>query len=173
MRFVRVQVSVDYSYSICGVSPLRLDFYIELPQGISTMTNGGGVAYTLITYAGPADLRTLDTAQACSTILDATYQSAPGQLVQPAFGTTSATLNYDCFMVEIESKILQIIQERIFKSIFLAVAPIILTNLRLHLSMSIKSSLIRTEINLVAQCRNITLRYWQLCSRLSRNAPSQ
>ena len=41
VRFVQVQVSVDYSYSIFGVSPLRLDFYIELPQVTSTMTNGG------------------------------------------------------------------------------------------------------------------------------------
>ena len=81
------------------------------------------MAYTLVTYAGPSDLRTLDTSQAHSTILDVTYQSAPGQLVQPAFGTTSAMLNYDRFMVEIESKILRIVQERIFKSVFLAVAP--------------------------------------------------
>jgi hypothetical protein len=77
----------------------------------------------LITYAGPANLWTLDTAQARSTILDVTYQSAPGQLIQPVFGTTSATLNYNCFMVEIESKILRIVQEQIFKSVFLAVAP--------------------------------------------------
>ena len=41
VRFFQVQVSVNYSYSICGVSPLRLDFYIELPQGTSAMTNGG------------------------------------------------------------------------------------------------------------------------------------
>ena len=77
----------------------------------------------MITYAGPANLWTLDTAQARSTILDVTYQSDPGQLVQPAFGTTSATLNYDRFMVEIESKILRIVQEQIFKSVFLSVAP--------------------------------------------------
>jgi hypothetical protein len=49
------------------------------------MTNGGGQAYTLITYAGPADLRTLDTAQARSTILYVTYQPSPGQLVQDIF----------------------------------------------------------------------------------------
>ena len=77
----------------------------------------------MITYSGPADLWTLDTDQARSTILDVTYRSAPGQLVQPAFGTTSATLNYDRFMVKIESKILQIVQEQIFKSVFLAMAP--------------------------------------------------
>ncbi len=87
------------------------------------MTNGGGQAYTLITYAGPADLWMMDTAQARSNILDVTYQSAPGQLVQPVFGTTSATLNYNFLMVEIESKILRIVQEQIFKSVFLAVAP--------------------------------------------------
>ena len=41
VQFVRVQVSIDYSYSIPGVSPLRLDFYIELPQESCAMTNGG------------------------------------------------------------------------------------------------------------------------------------
>ena len=41
VRFVRVQVSVDYSYSIPGVSPLRLEFYIKLPQSTNAMTNGG------------------------------------------------------------------------------------------------------------------------------------
>ena len=51
LRFVQVQVSVDYSYSIRGVSPLRLYFYIELPQSTRAMTNGGEQAYTLITYA--------------------------------------------------------------------------------------------------------------------------
>jgi hypothetical protein len=41
VRFVRVQVSIDYSYSIPGVSLLRLDFYIELPQESCVMINGG------------------------------------------------------------------------------------------------------------------------------------
>jgi hypothetical protein len=41
VRFVRVQVSIDYSYRIPGVSPLRLDFYIELPQESRAMTMGG------------------------------------------------------------------------------------------------------------------------------------
>jgi hypothetical protein len=71
--FVRVKVSVDYSYSIRGVPPLRLDFYIELPQPSTAMINGGGVAYTLVTYSGPADLRTLDAAQSATSILDLTY----------------------------------------------------------------------------------------------------
>ena len=44
VRFVRVQVFVDYSYSIPGVSPLCLDFYIELPQESRAMINGGGTS---------------------------------------------------------------------------------------------------------------------------------
>ena len=81
------------------------------------------MAYNLTTYVGQADLRTLDTAQARSIILDVTYQPSPGTLVQAVFGTTTATLNYDRFMMEIESKILRVVQERIFKTVFHAVAP--------------------------------------------------
>ncbi len=62
-------MSVDYAYVIHGATPLRLDFYIELPQESTAMTNGAGAAYTLITYTGPADLRTLDTLQAHATVL--------------------------------------------------------------------------------------------------------
>ena len=77
----------------------------------------------MITYAGPANLWTLDTAQAHSIILGVTYQPSPGTLVQAIFGSTSATLNYDQFMIEIESKILRVVQEQVFKTIFHAVAP--------------------------------------------------
>ncbi len=84
--FVQVQVSIDYSYSKSGVSPLGLNFYIELPQETCAMVNGGGVAYTLTTYVGPANLWMLDTAQAHSIILDVTYQPSPGTLVQASPG---------------------------------------------------------------------------------------
>ena len=104
--FARVQVSVDYSYSIRGVSPVRLDFYIELPQTSTALVNGAGGAYTLVTYAGPANLRTLDTVQIAAAILGHTYQSSPGQLVATVFGSTAATLNQDRAMVDIETKIL-------------------------------------------------------------------
>jgi hypothetical protein len=72
VTFARVQVNVDYSYAIRGVHPLRLDFYIELPQTSTNLTNGLNQPYTLVTYAGPADLRTLDAAQSKTSILDIT-----------------------------------------------------------------------------------------------------
>jgi hypothetical protein len=118
IMFVRVQVTVDYSYSIRGVSPVRLDFYIELPQTSTAMVNGAGGAYTLVTYSGPADLRTLDTAQSAAVILAHTYQ-----LVAAASGSTAATLNQDRAMVEIETKILRVVLKSIFKDSFQATAP--------------------------------------------------
>ena len=123
IMFVRVQVAVDYSYAIRGVAPVRLDFYIELPQTSTAMINGGGVAYTLVTYSGPADLRTLDTEQSATSILDVTYQTRPGQIVAAVFGATSATLNQDRAMTDIESRILRVVDSSIFKDVFLASAP--------------------------------------------------
>jgi len=71
VMFVRVQVSVDYSYAIRGVSPIRVDFYVELlPQTSTAMINGAGGPYTLVAWAGTADLRTLDAAHTVMTILD-------------------------------------------------------------------------------------------------------
>ena len=51
VKFVRVQVSVDYTYTLQGVSPIRLDFYVELPQTSTPMTNGAGNAYTFTSCA--------------------------------------------------------------------------------------------------------------------------
>jgi len=57
IKFVCVQASVDYSYSVRGIQPLRLNFYIELlPQSTTALTNGNNQAYTLVTYSGPAHL---------------------------------------------------------------------------------------------------------------------
>jgi len=35
VKFVRVKVAVDYSYTLRGVSPICLDFYVELPQTLA------------------------------------------------------------------------------------------------------------------------------------------
>ena len=123
VMFVRVQVSVDYSYAIRAVSPIRVDFYVELPQTSTAMINGAGGAYTLVTWAGTADIRTLDAAQTATTILDVTYQTNPGQIVAPVFGATSATLNQERAMTELESKILRVVLPAICKDVFLGVAP--------------------------------------------------
>ena len=87
------------------------------------MVNGAGNPYTLVTYAGLADLCTLDSAQTASAILNITYQTKPGQIQPPVFGATAATLNQDHAMTEIESNILRVCMESVFANIFLAAAP--------------------------------------------------
>ena len=62
-------------------------------------------------------------AQSAAAVLDLTYQTNPGQLVAAAFGATSATLNQDRGMIEVESKILRITTDQIFSRVFLATAP--------------------------------------------------
>ena len=121
--FVRVQVSIDYSYAIRGVSPIRVDFYVELSQSSTAMDNGGGVAQTLVMYAGPADLCTLDTAQSAATILTVTYQANPGQIVAPVFGATSATLHQARAMIDLETKILRVVLPAVCQDVFQGIAP--------------------------------------------------
>lgn len=87
------------------------------------MINGAGNAYTLVTFAGAADLRTLNTAQTAAAILSVTYQTQPGQIQAPVFGATAATLNQERAKTEIESKILRVCMDAVFADIFLAAAP--------------------------------------------------
>lgn len=85
----------------------------------------------------------LDTAQTAAAILDITYQANLGQIVAPAFGATSATLNQERAMIDIESKILWAVQpSSIIKDFFWVLPQITLTLLRQHLSMLNRSLLI-------------------------------
>jgi len=87
------------------------------------MINGAGNAYTLVTFAGAADLCTLNTAQTAAAILSVTYQTQPGQIQAPVFGAKAATLNQERAKTEIESKILRVCMDAVFADIFLAAAP--------------------------------------------------
>ena len=106
--FVRVQVSVDYSYAIHDFTPL-------LPQTSKNLTNRAGQAYTLVTNA--------DVAQSATSILDLTYQTSPSQIVPVVFGSTANTLNQNAKMAHIEVKILRVTQRLIIQIVFLTIAP--------------------------------------------------
>ncbi len=60
IRFVCVQINLDFASLITldppGVTALRVEFYIELPQGSRNMINGHGSPYRLTTYLGVADV---------------------------------------------------------------------------------------------------------------------
>ncbi len=75
VRFVRVRCTLDFrpltTVNPYPVSPiLRVSYYIELPQSSRAMTNGAGGTYTLISFCGAGDLRTLSPEDVQTQILD-------------------------------------------------------------------------------------------------------
>ena len=56
------------------------------------MTNGADNAYTLTTYHGVGDLRTLSPQEIKADILDYTLQDGPVELQAASFGATSGCL---------------------------------------------------------------------------------
>ena len=63
IKFVQVQLNLNYA-ALANVNPprptvLRATYYIELPLTLRALVNGGGVQYSITTFIGPSDLRTL------------------------------------------------------------------------------------------------------------------
>jgi hypothetical protein len=61
--FVRLQLNLYFSSlvmaGIQGVTILRVEYYMELPQGSHDLQNDRGVAYRLTTFLGPDNLCTI------------------------------------------------------------------------------------------------------------------
>ncbi len=58
-----MQLNLNYA-ALANVNPprptvLRATYYIELPLTLRALVNGGGVQYSITTFIGPSDLRTL------------------------------------------------------------------------------------------------------------------
>ncbi len=65
VKFVRVQITLDFCSLVSveppGITTLRVEYYIKLPQMSRVMVNGAGAGYNLVTYHGADDLRTLNS----------------------------------------------------------------------------------------------------------------
>jgi hypothetical protein len=100
-----------------------VSYYFKLPQSTHVMISGNGQAYTLMTYAGLEDFRTLSPANIQLQILAACMQDSPILLKASDFTLPSA--NTDAFEVglEIERKIRQLAWPEICASVFHEVCP--------------------------------------------------
>ncbi len=78
LKFVCIQLNLDFVdlNTICPAPStiLRGEYYIKLPQHTVQLTNDRGVAYTLTTFNGAADLRTLSAAEVKWDIIYDTHQ---------------------------------------------------------------------------------------------------
>ena len=128
VKFARVQCTLDFRplttidpYPVSSI--LRVSYYIELPQASRAMTNGAGGGYTLISFLGVDDLRTLSPDQVEAQVLNPVLQNGPVLLQASDFNLQTANTNAHDIALEIDGKILQLAWHQVCASIFTELCP--------------------------------------------------
>jgi hypothetical protein len=79
--FVQVQLKVDFAslatLDPLGITVLRIEYYIELPQGHPDMQNSSGATYRLTTFLGPDNICHMPVDSFSCNILGVTLQDGP------------------------------------------------------------------------------------------------
>ena len=127
VKFVRVKLALDYDnlnrfYPTLN-TVLRGEYYIQLLQDTVNLNNAAGNAYRLTTFTGPADLRTLSVADVKRTILDATHQDAPYDLLEPVFNLTSCRTNSRVIYGKLKSQVIRLASATIHQQLFEMLVP--------------------------------------------------
>ena len=127
VKFVRVQLMLDCA-SLVNVNPpgatvLRIEFYIKLPQTSVQKTDGNGNAYNLLTFHGPADLRTMTPAKVQAQILDLTFQDGPVDLQPSNFNLSSARTDSSEMCSDNKGRIVRLALATIWHTMFLELCP--------------------------------------------------
>jgi len=127
IKFVRVQLNLNYA-ALANVNPpgptvLRAMYYIELPLTLRALVNGNGGMYSITTFVGPSDLRTLSPQDVRTQILDLTIQGDPLDLLPPSFNVRSARTDSIALRMEIDQKILRLATPTICTTLFTELCP--------------------------------------------------
>ena len=92
--FVRVQLNLDFAgldpHGVQGLTILRVEFYIELPESSCDTMNGNNQPYCLTTWLGKADLCATAATDFARDVLAHTLHDGPIDLLCPKFNLTSA-----------------------------------------------------------------------------------
>ena len=127
VKYVRVQLTLDFRHLITLIDPgltiLRVDYYIELPQTSVAMVNNAGNPYQLVTYHGPDDIRTLTPQQLTQDILQQVHQDNPILLRASQFNLTAASTDSVELMASINDRILRLAYNQIAHSLFNELCP--------------------------------------------------
>ena len=127
VKFDRVQLALNYA-DLNRIDPapntvLRKEYYIQLPQDTVNLNNAAGNAYRLTTFTGPANLRTLSVADVKYTILDATHQDAPYNLLEPVFNLTSCRTDSTVIYGKLKSQVVPLASAIIHQQLFEVLVP--------------------------------------------------
>ncbi len=127
VKFARVQITLDFSLLVSieppGITTLQVEYYIELPQTSWAMVNGAGAGYNLVTYHGADNLRTLQSAEVQTTIINLTLQDGPYDLQPVSFNLTTARTDGALLRSAIKGKILRLAYATICNTLFLELCP--------------------------------------------------
>ncbi len=128
IKFVCIQLTLDFSPLVnatptAGPTILRAEYYIELPQTSRQLTNGTGSAYTLLTFHGVSDLRTLSPADIQAQLLKVTFQDGPINLQPACFNLSLVRTDSTELHSEIEAKILWLSFLTVCNALFLELCP--------------------------------------------------
>jgi hypothetical protein len=127
IKFVQVQLNLNYT-ALANVNPLgptviRATYYTELPLTLRALMNGNGVQYSITTFIGPSDLRTLSPQEIQAQILDLMIQGNPLDLLPPSFNVRSARTDSIALRMEIDQKILHLALPTICNTLFTELCP--------------------------------------------------
>jgi hypothetical protein len=127
VRFILVQLNLNFASlvppSIQGLTILRVEFYIELPQSTRDMTNERSQPYCLTSWLGNADLRAMSAANLTHDVLSHTLQDGRIDLLHPKFNLTLAKTDSTPIKEEISSKIIRPTTPLVFNSLFNQLCP--------------------------------------------------
>ena len=126
VKYVRVKLSLDYAAMITTQqrsTVLHAEYYIELPQTSRQVLDGLNQPRTLVTFHGVDDLRTLSVQEMLDQIISNVPYDVPITLSDPAFNTTSATVDEIEPTKQINKRILMLGMETIEEKMFAAVCP--------------------------------------------------
>ena len=126
VRFVRLQLELDLA-PVCpgavGNTILKTMYYLELPQTSVDIANGAGVARSLVTFHGTADLRTLSVLEIRNEILEQGPYDGPIDLSAAPDFATEATVDDEVIETIIIKKIFRIGFNSILRAVFINLCP--------------------------------------------------
>jgi hypothetical protein len=127
VQFVRVQLNLDFRSlvppGVHGLTILRVEYYIELPQSSQDLLNGNNQNYRLTSWTGASDLRTLTAVKFMQNVLSHTLQDGPIDLLRPEFNLTSAKTDSTTIEAEIGSKIIRLATPSVLDTLFNQLCP--------------------------------------------------